>query len=405
MIHAFHTCSLVSFPPDGDTCLAGSRAKRDKALATIKASVDGPDKQSSELSDEVRNDLRYAQRVIAQAVTQSSWDRNASWVKKFTEYVSTHCKTLLQKYGTSRTLTSDTIATAFLAHVVKEQPNAHTRITSAKRAVNLLRAFARKEPLDSNASIRFLARGARKALVRTKRQSPALLAVYVAAIISTWGDSLVWWKRQVALMVLVTFCTLGRGAGVSGCLRRGISWVRRNGTQTFVPPPHLATDPHKHVRGFLLLFPTRKNRRDSPSWVPIAEKSAIRLMRNHLNWLASMPMVHYMFPARARKRVAGRHGVHFAPNTSHKSQMSTSSFRELLRSALVECCALSRAQAKLFGTHSPRIGAMEELRKCGVPSELRQQLGAWMSQTVALSYLQLNPAAQFDVLSSIAPTS
>ena len=380
-------------------------AKRAKALAAIKASVDGPDTQSSDLSNVVRNDLRFAEGVIAQAVTQSSWDRNASWVGKFTKYVERHCKTLLAKYGASRTLTSDTIATAFLASVVREQPDAHTRITAAKRAVNLLRAFARKEPLESNASIRFLARGARKALVRTKRQSPALLAIYVAAIISAWGDSHVWWKRQVALMILVTFCTLGRGAGVSGCLRRGISWVRRNGTQTFLPPRFTTADPHTIIRGFLLLFPARKNRRDSPSWVPIAEKSAIRLMSNHLRWLNSMPKVHYLFPARARKRAAGRHGVHFVPNTSSKSRMSTSSFRTLLRLALVECCALSHAQAKLFGTHSPRLGAMEELRKCGVPAELRQQLGAWMSQAVALSYLQLNPAAQFDVLDSIAPTS
>ena len=78
--------------------------------------------------------------------------------------------------------------------------------------------------------------------------------------------------------------------------------------------------------------------------------------------------------------------------------MSPDTLRTLLRRALMECCGLSWEQAKEFGTHSPRIGAMEELRKCGVPAELRQQLGDWMSQQVALSYLQLNPTAQFDVL-------
>ena len=391
-------------PSDPTPAMAGSREKRAKALASIKAPVDGPDTQNPDLSSAVRDDLRFAEGVIAQAVTQSSWDRNASWIDKFIKYVRTHCATLLSKHGFSRTLTSDTIAIAFLASVVREQPDAHTRITAAKRAVNLLRAFARKAPLDANASIRFLARGARNAIVRTVKQSPALLAVFVAAIISGWGDSGVWWERQVSLMVLVTFCTLGRGAGVSGCLRRGISWVRRDGTQTLIPPRCSQEDLHKHVRGFLLLFPRRKNRRDSPTWVPIAEKSAIRLMANHLRWLDTMPEAHYMFLARRRSRKAGRHGVHFTPNSSSTSKMSTSSFRYLLRFALVKCCGLSWAQAKLFGTHSPRIGAMEELRKCGVPSELRQQLGAWMSQAVALSYLQLNPSAQFDVLDSISST-
>ena len=72
-------------------------------------------------------------------------------------------------------------------------------------------------------------------IVRTVRQSPALLAVFVAAITLAWGKSPVWWKRQISLMILITFCTLARGAGVTGCLRRGISWVRYDGTQCSTP--------------------------------------------------------------------------------------------------------------------------------------------------------------------------
>ena len=79
---------------------------------------------------------------------------------------------------------------------------------------------------------------------------------------------------------------------------------------------------------------------------------------NHLRWLGTMSETHYMFLARGRSRKTGRHGVHFSPNVSSTSQMSTSSFRYLLRFALVKCCGLSWAQAKLFGSHSPCIGAM-----------------------------------------------
>ena len=77
----------------------------------------------------------------------------------------------------------ETIATGFLANVVREDPLAHTRGVAAKRAINLLRALAKKSSLDDNIAIKYLARGVKKAIVRTKRQSPALLAVYVAAIV------------------------------------------------------------------------------------------------------------------------------------------------------------------------------------------------------------------------------
>ena len=70
----------------------------------------------------------------------------------------------------------------------------------------------------------------RNAIVRTKKQSPALLAIYVATIVRTWGRSKIWWKRQVALMILISFCTLARGAGMVSCLREDYEWVRKDDT-------------------------------------------------------------------------------------------------------------------------------------------------------------------------------
>ena len=106
-----------------------------------------------------------------------------------------------------------------------------------------------------------------------------------------------------------------------------------------------------------------------------------------------------MFPARKRVRGKGRSNIWFEPNP--EVPMSTSAFRELFRRALRECCGLTEKQAMEFGTHSPRIGALEALRQAGVPAELRQQLGGWMSETVALTYLQLNPGAQFEIVRHI----
>ena len=82
-------------------------------------------------------------------------------------------------------------------------------------------------------------------------------------------------------------------------------------------------------------------------------------------------------------------------------RISVNTFRSQTRRALRECCGLSQADAKEFGTHSYRIGAIELLRVRGVPCELRQQLGGWMSRTAALGYLQLNPGAQFGLLQSL----
>ena len=81
--------------------------------------------------------------------------------------------------------------------------------------------------------------------------------------------------------------------------------------------------------------------------------------------------------------------------------MSVNAFRALTHKALRECCNLSQSQANAFGTHSFRIGAIELLRARGVPSELRKQLGGWMSRTAALGYLQLSPSAQLDILQAL----
>ena len=81
--------------------------------------------------------------------------------------------------------------------------------------------------------------------------------------------------------------------------------------------------------------------------------------------------------------------------------MSVDSFRIVVRLSLVECCGLSTEQAAQYGTHSLRIGAMELVRSRGVPAEIRQQLGGWMSATSALGYLQLPVTAQFSMLRRI----
>ena len=236
-----------------------SKRKREAALETFQEMA-GSVVCTHELSKTVCNDLQTAKGLAAQAVQPPSWTRNTSWLLKFRDYIQKHCKNQLLTVGEQRTLMSVTIATAFLANVANEKPAAPTRIVSAKRAINLLRAIAKQPPLDDNIFIRYMARGARNATVRTKKQAPALLALYIAIIIHKWGRSKIWWKRMVALMLLLAFCAVARGAGVVSCQRTGVAWVRKDGS---LPEDHVAFTPQQScnatvcshafcVRGFLL---------------------------------------------------------------------------------------------------------------------------------------------------------
>lgn len=154
------------------------------------------------------------------------------------------------------------------------------------------------------------------------------------------------------------------------------------------------------LRGVLILLPIRKNSQAKPTWVPVAERRALRMLHEHVSWLRRVsPSAVHLFPA--RRRVSTRGQVSFTVNRRANSVMSVKSFRQLTRRALQEACGLSKEQAAMFGTHSARIGAIEALRAKGVPAELRQQLGGWLSSAAALGYLQLTPAAQFNLLEGI----
>jgi hypothetical protein len=350
-------------------------------------------------------DLQFANGLIAQAMTKSSWSRNKSWVLKFQAYVRERCPGLIRSRGIIAAILSDRIVLAFLASVVREDPKAKTRVGAAKRAVNFLRALADARPSDDDPNVRLMARGARDAVARTVRQSPAFHAAFVSAIISEWGSSPIWWKRQTALMIVLSVCTLARGDESVSCRQDGIAWIRHDGTQVrhrlFGYPEHLELSALNHLRGFLVLFPSRKNKLATPTWLPVVNAAVMLMLAKHLHWLAGhRPGTGgCLFPARklTRKGYASTFAASAYPNRA----MSAHSFRLLIRLALVECCGLSEGQAKEFGTHSLRTGAIEILRQKGVPAEIRQQLGGWMSASSALGYLQLPVGAQFNLLKRI----
>ena len=116
-------------------------------------------------------------------------------------------------------------------------------------------------------------------------------------------------------MALIAFCSIGRGDEVCWCVRLGIAWVLQSGrmitNQTF-KPRHDCRDKSCQIsggiRGYLVLFPSRKNRQGSPSWIPIASAAAIRMMSDHLTWPNKVfpSGCKYMFVPRRFIRKAGK---------------------------------------------------------------------------------------------------
>ena len=342
-------------------------------------------------------------------MTKGSWGRNASWATKFKKYVQRACPPLAAlPDGMAKAVLSNRLPLAFLASIAREKPKTKTCVDAAKRALNFLRAVLGGRPLDSDYNIRLLARSVRHAIARTVRQSPALPAIFAKAILMNWGVSRTWWKRMTALMVLLALCTLARGAEVVSCRREGIVWVRPDGTQIRIPlcnpMCNFGTSTSailKHLRGFLVLFPSRKNHQSTPTWVPVISSAVVSLLARHLHWLDKVrgPKHGCLFPARRSTRLGRRRA--YIPALAPEAAMSVDSFRKIIRQALVECCNLSAEQAAQYGTHSLRVGAIELLRSKGVPAETRQQLGGWISATSAIGYLQLPVTAQFNILRKI----
>ena len=359
------------------------------------------------LTTAMDNDLRFADVLMARALTKSSWLRNKAWAQRFLRYVKQNCGRAIAIDGLRKVVQSTRVSIAFLARVAHDSAGATTRVDAAKRAINFLRSLVGANSLDCNPLVRLLAKAARNATVRTVRQSPAMPMPFVKAVISTWGNHPEWWCRQVALMILLGVCTLARGAELVSCRRFGVAWVKSDGSQVrtinFVPPPGML----KHFSGVLLLFPSRKNKQAVPTWIPVVSRVALRFLAAHLRWLDGIRRSRTgppgtdqrLFPARRSRRQGGVRV--YQPAIPPSAGMSVDSFRLLLRQALVACCRISATQAKEFGTHSLRIAAVELLRAKGVPASMRQQLGGWMSSASALRYLQLPVNAQFAILRRI----
>ena len=296
----------------------GSKVSRERALAILKDMLrKHPNAAADRLSrsSALTSDLQFAHSVIAKAMTKHSWTRNTAWASKFKKYVQKACPDLCKSVGgMAKAVKSNSLALAFLTSVVRDKPRTKTCVDAAKRAINLLRALMGWVSLDADPNVRLLARSVRHSFARTVRQSPAFPAIFARAVLMQWGISNVWWKRMVALMITLDLCTMARGAEVVSCRREGIEWVRPDGTQVRVPLYNPASSIGattaallNHRRGFLVLFPSRKNHQFTSTCVPVISSAVVSLLARHVKWLDTVrgPIPGCLFPARRSARRDG----------------------------------------------------------------------------------------------------
>ena len=238
-----HACPCQyegSLATDPSPYHAGSQPKRKAAYDGICSALGIHQSQSHPRLRGLQSDLNHANDLIINGLSLSSWERNASWTQKFKSYVMDKCPTLATGGSIARAVTHDVVALAFLAHVDKTNPGKKTVVSSARRALNMLRGFMGHQSLHNHAQSNLLARASTREVVTTVRQSAGIPPVMLASLISSWGYSTTWWERQTVLMVIVGFITLSRGAGVVSCLSDGVSWIscgaRSCGTQKTSAP-------------------------------------------------------------------------------------------------------------------------------------------------------------------------
>ena len=112
----------------------------------------------------IKEDLEHADSVIINALSLSSWLRNASWAMKFAEYVKQRCPHLVSGESVARAVVEEQVVVAFLANVDRNNPGKKTVVKSARRATNTLRAF-----LENHAMTDLLTKAAAKSGVSTVR--------------------------------------------------------------------------------------------------------------------------------------------------------------------------------------------------------------------------------------------
>ena len=152
------------------------------------------------------------------------------------------------------------------------------------------------------------------------------------------------------------------------------------------------------MTGALLLVPSRKGSQTAPTWIPVRAGLLTALLARFCSWRRTKVASNdFLFPSRKLRATGSRRK--WRPNP--RNRLGQSSFVKLMRSALVEVCALTKRQARRFTIHSLRVGGINYYKRCGVSIGMRAKIAAHKDLRTARRYLRQLPVEQIAELSSM----
>ena len=332
-----------------------------------------------------------ADKYVTSGLSANSLQRIASWLKKFKTFLRDNMWELGHSELTPSMMRNNDLALGFLASVANEG-RGRTRIASAIRAINFVRGILGVDALSRDPRTPLLKEGVLRANPHAPKGAMPVHPVMVLAIARAWGSSPVWWMRMTALLMLASFLSLLRAAGILTVPRASVTWI--SGQNEVTDPTSI---PRTHD-GALLLIPSRKSSQTAPSWVPLRSGRVTQLLRRHLQWLKRTRLRNkFLFPARKASFISKRRT--WVPNESHR--LSRTSMVHLMRKALTEVCGISEANARRFTAHSLRVGGLNYYTRLGVSLGMCAQIASHKSLATSRTYLRLLPAEQLHELGSM----
>ena len=260
---------------------------------------------------------------VTSGVSVQSLSRVKSWLAKFLQFLQDEAQQAGRATPRRRAMSDNNTALRFLA-LVADENKGRTRVAAAARAIGFARRLLCIPPLANDPRLALLKEGVRRRTPHIPRGAVPLHGSILWAVVIVWGRSKVWWKRMTAFLLLASFLSLLRGAGIMSVPAKGVAWIM--GLDEVTNPRHI---PRQHS-GVLLLVPARKSLQSTPSWIPLRAGVVTELLARHVRWhRRNARSNNFLFPSRSPNPANPK--TRWRPHPSNK--LSHASFVALLRTA------------------------------------------------------------------------
>lgn len=325
-----------------------------------------------------------------QAKPKGEWGRHGRWWELFCQFAH---KISLEKgvpFNSKECVKSVSMCRFFLTSIAKEiAPNGDgfSRPAAARRCLNAEREELGVSSLCDIPSINRLLEGIKKKFPRNKRQAEALHVEDVCEITESFGYHSDWEKHQIALMIAIGFLSIMRGIELLSLRRDGVLLVYADLSEAHFDPDRPMPDVNR-LLGVHLLVCWRKNNQYVTSWLPLRCKKTISMLLHHMYFVCEQAPTNEFVFCSAKRGKGGRY-----PNKSNP--LGANEFRKGIKEALVSVCGFPWEAAKLFATHSLRVGGSCFMRDIGISDDLHRRMGGWFSLTSSSGYMQMTAEERF----------